>query len=152
MLGWLSILMMSASDVVGSHHFSGFPGAFTATGVPVRRCWAGTILPGSPWPKASRMVLCLVNTSSSKKLGTVLGSEYSSSLSLDMVGSDAAAKEKRREEKGKRCKGMCRNMRNASSSIRRHKVNTEDKMRPHEQVTLNESTEDTRSKQTQHPN
>lgn len=103
--------MMLASDVVGFHHFSCFPGAFTVTGAPVRRYWASTTLPGPPWPKASRMVLCLVNTSSSKKLGTVLGSEYSSSLSLDMVDSDAAAKEKGREEKGKGCKGTCRDVR-----------------------------------------
>lgn len=152
MLGWLSILMMSVLDVVDSHHFSRFPGTFTVTGAPERQCWASTTLPGPPWPKASRMVLCLVNTSSSKKLGTVLDSVYSSSLSLDMLGSDAAAKEKGREEKGKRCKGMYRDMRNASSNIWRHKVNTEEKMRLYEQVALNESTEGTRTKQTQRPN
>lgn len=85
-------------------------------------------------------------------LGTVLGSEYSSSLSLDMVGSDAAAKENGREGERKRCKGMYRDMRNASGNIRRYKTNTEDKMRPHEEVALNESIEDTRTEQTRHPN
>lgn len=56
------------------------------------------------------------------------------------------------EGKGNRCKGMYRDMRNASSNMQRHKVNTEDKMRPQEQIALNVSAEDSRTKQTRHPN